>query len=253
MAFLTDERTLFARLMSIPTVVMRQHGRRDDLPHRLAYEAADRLFAPFPKRMEDDITPKWVQEKTIYADGFCRFDDRVPNRTEARRRLGWPLDEQIVVVMSGLGGVGHTAEKLNAAARATPLWNWFALGHSDSYDNSPSNLTHLGWVERPLQILAAADVVISAAGHNSVMECGYVQSKLIAIAEPRPFEEQLRKVAILNREGLALGLTEWPSHPERWPDLLSAASQLNPDRWHGVVTADGSRVLAKALDELANR
>ncbi|QEG39248.1 glycosyltransferase [Roseimaritima ulvae] len=237
------EISMLTRLASIPQIVMRQHGDRSDAAHLGAYAAARSLLAPFPQHMEDEITPDWVKEKTIYLDGFCRQADGddavkvVPNR---------------VVVMFGRGGSCDVHQRLREAASSMPDHEWIVLGKSDDErrDRTPANLRFAGWIAAPQRYLASADVVISSAGHNSVMELGNLRSRFIAIAEQRPFDEQLRKTVVLQREQLAIGLPAWPQ-THQWPNLIKQAKQLDPRRWDQVFIDDGAKQAAAHIEQVA--
>ena len=241
-----------ARLASVPTVLMRQHGDRRDVAHENAYRSARRLLAPFPASMEDDLTPDWVREKTTYAAGFCRYDQPPPPRDAARAQLGWTSPH--VVVMTGRGGDGTDLSGVADAARATPDWTWVVIGMvADESDPAalPPNVTLPGWIDDPLPILAGADAVVSAAGHNSVMELAHARARTVIIPESRPFAEQVRKAAILDRDGLAIVRDRWPDAAD-WPGILRDASQLDPHRWDPLFDgAGGAATLAAAIEEVA--
>lgn len=248
------EISMLTRLAGIPQIVVRQHGDRSDAAHSAAYEAAESLLAPFPQRMEDDITPDWVRAKTVYLDGFCRSTGEAPTRGDARRRLGLTPDRRIVVCMCGRGGGGVVVERVAAAARQTPGYLWLAVGPCGETlpQDLPVNLRLVGWVDEPGDYLRAADVVVTAAGHNSVMECGALGCHMIAIAEPRPFDEQRRKAYVLEREGLAVGLDQWPA-PEAWPSLLRQAAILNARQWDAIFAGDGAQQAAQHIERVAER
>jgi UDP-N-acetylglucosamine--N-acetylmuramyl-(pentapeptide) pyrophosphoryl-undecaprenol N-acetylglucosamine transferase len=86
-----------------------------------------------------------------------------------------------------------------------------------------------GWVDDAGLHLAAADVVVASAGSNLVAEVAMAARPLIAVAERRPFEEQLRRVEGLSRLGVAVGLPKWPSG-DTWAPLVSRARSLGGDR-----------------------
>ena len=247
------EVALLARLASVPTLVMRQHGDRRDLAHEAAYRSALRLLAPFPKSMEDDITPEWVRKKTTYASAFCRFDPTAgpPDREQARQSLGWVRPH--VVVMSGKGGSGTDLAKVAEAAAATPDCDWVVIGtvtEASVQEGLPPNVRVPGWIDDVLAHVAAADAVVSAGGHNSVMELGYARARMVIIPELRPFEEQVRKAAVLRRERLAVTRDAWPAASE-WATVLDEARRLDPSRWDRVFDGDGAATLAKAIEKVA--
>lgn len=244
------EISMLTRLAGIPQIVVRQHGDRSDSAHLHAYAAAESLLAPFPRSMEDEITPQWVQEKTVYLDGFCRNTGPSMARSEAREFLELDEHERVVVVLFGRGGASDREAALIAAARRLSEWRWIAVGIDGSGGDLPSNLRLAGWVDDPQPYLRAADVVVTAAGHNSVMEAGSAGCRFVAIAEPRPFDEQLRKARVLQRERLAVGLDDWPD-PARWPEIIRQAENLEPGRWAEIFESDGALQAARHIEQQA--
>lgn len=102
----------------------------------------------------------------------------------------------------------------------------------------------------PQEYIRQADILVTAEGHNSIMEAGAAGVRFIAIAEERPFGEQVRKVAVLDREGLAIGLDHWPI-AAAWPDLIARTEDLDPARWKEVFRGNGARQAAEYLEEIA--
>ncbi|EMI42935.1 glycosyltransferase [Rhodopirellula sp. SWK7] len=241
------EISMLTRLASVPQIVMRQHGDRSDPAHLSAYAAAHSLLAPFPEMMEDEITADWVREKTVYLDGFCRDHATGPSNSAADTS-----DVATIVFMFGRGGSGDVHERIRAAAKLLPEFQIVVIGKEademKAYD--PPNLRYLGWIDNATKYTTTANVVVTAAGHNSVMELGNARCKFIAVAQPRPFAEQLRKVEILQREGLAIGLDQWPAD-EAWPSLIQRAIKLDPSRWDSVFARDGAKQAADHIHEVA--
>ena len=156
--------------------------------------------------------------------------------------------------MTGRGGDGADREKIAAAAAATPDWQWIVIGMvagDEVRGQMPPNVRIPGWIDDPLPYLAGADAVVSAAGHNSVMELAHARARTVLIPEPRPFDEQVRKAAICERERLAIVHPHWPE-ADRWPELLRAASELPAERWAAVTgEGRGAAVLAAAIEAVA--
>ena len=247
------EISLMTRLASTPQIVMRQHGRRDDPAHLAAYQAADALIAPFPELMEDNITPDWVRRKTTYTGGFSRLGDRRFNNPSNTTQTS--SAETTVVIMKGRGGSELSIDALESIAIGSPEIRIEVLGAFDppvsSMGNLPENLILRGWVDDPTECLLAADVVFSSAGHNSVMELGQMRRRFVAIAEDRPFEEQRRKVAILQRAGLAIGRGHWPV--DDFADVVDEALQLQPDRWDRIFDGRGIQPAVDLIESAASR
>ena len=127
----------YFRLLGVPVIAVRQHGDRSDYPHLAGYDAAYRLFTPYPERLEFAGIPSWIREKTIYAPGFSRYSGRVLTRNDARQQLNLSLEQRVVLVLNGKGGNSHSLVKVAAAAKATPNWRWLVVGKTGHADNQP--------------------------------------------------------------------------------------------------------------------
>ena len=240
------EVAVLGRLLSLPTVAVRQHGARWDSGHALAYRLSARLVAPFPASLEEPDVPDWVCAKTDYAGGFSRFDGR-PRPAD--------VDRQSVVVLGGAGasgagsGAAWAPADLVAAAPAAPDWRWRVLG-AQTPAGAPANLSGLGWVDDPFPVLARAEVVVAHAGHNAVMEAAAAGRPLVVVPAERPFEEQVRKAQALDRVGAAVACPRWPA-PADWSGILDQARRQDPAPLRSLVDGDGATRAAAVLDRLA--
>lgn len=237
------------RLAGVPTVVVRQHGARWDAAHLAAYDGAVGLLAPFGPELEEPDVPPLVRARTFYAGGFGRPPARDVDREAVRRDLGWDRDDQGVVVLLGVGGDGPRPEDIAAAARATPDHRWLVVGR---WDHDDLGVAATGWVDDPSRYLAAADVVVGSAGHNTVMEVATVARPLVCVPEDRPFDEQRRKAARLRELDVAEVAPSWPS-PAAWPDVLARASARGGDELGRLVAPDSARRAADWLTSLVDR
>ncbi|MFH6780965.1 MULTISPECIES: glycosyltransferase [Methylobacterium] len=223
------EIALLSRIASVPAVQIRMHGDRQDIGHVGSYEACVGMLAPFDARLEQDDYPAPLRAKTFYSGGLCTSLDRVPDRAEARARLGLDPDREIVVAVTGGGGSGTPFAPLTVAARAAPDALWLTLGptHREGHETDFSNLRELGWVPSVTEYLAAADIVVASAGDNTVHEVARVGGRLIVMPEWRYFGEQTRKAEALVRLGAAVQAPVWPGDLQGWRDLLARARALD--------------------------
>jgi hypothetical protein len=185
------EVAMLVRLCGVRFVYLRQTGRRDDPPHRLAYRWAAGLLAPYPERQEPEEMPGWMREKTGHVGAVTRFDGRERPRADGRPRR---------VLVVGEGG-DELAATIGAAAR-----DWEVLG------------------PRPvdLELLASCAVVVAPGGANTVAEAAFANCGLVCMPRPRPFDEQVARGELLAREKAAVVL-EHPPQPRSWPLLLEEA------------------------------
>ncbi|MCB5166500.1 hypothetical protein LG634_16840 [Streptomyces bambusae] len=225
------EVTCLARLFGIPVVVAAMRGRRRDPAHRLGYDLALRLLAPWPAAYPEPGWPAHWYRKTVHTGAFSRADRLPcpPPPGEGPRR---------VVLMLGAGGNRITDEEVAAARAATPDWQWDVLG-------GPGR-----WSDDPWPHLCAAHVVVTHAGQNAVAECAAARRPAVVLPQPRPFDEQHGTARALGIGRLAVVRSRWPE-PDEWPAVLAEATALDGAGWARWAPGDGARRAALALDRLA--
>ncbi|MEG9503133.1 MAG: glycosyl transferase, partial [Methylorubrum extorquens] len=248
------EIAMLARIASVPAVQIRMHGDRNDIAHIGAYEACVGMLAPFDERLEQDDYPAHLREKTFYSGWLCTSVDRVPDRAEARARLGLDPHREIVVAVTGGGGSGTPYAPLTVAARAAPDALWLTLGptHREGHETDFANLRELGWVPSVTDYLAAADIVVASAGDNTVHEVARVAGRLIVMPEWRYFGEQTRKAEALVRLGAAVQAPYWPGDFHGWCDLLDRARSLDGTILRSLYAPDAATRAAGWLEGLTD-
>lgn len=91
-----------------------------------------------------------------------------------------------------------------------------------------------GWVEDPWPDLCAADVVVCAAGQNSMADVAAAGRRAIVLPLPRPYGEQDATARVLSDAGLALVpmmAGAEPPEPDCWPGLLDRAPAADWSAW----------------------
>jgi hypothetical protein len=225
------EVALLARLCGVPTVVVAMPGVREDRAHRLAYDTADALLAPWPRGSHDLGWPREWIDKAWFVGGISRFDHLTP-----ARRVPAPAAAAsgTVLVLWGAGGRTTTDAELMAAMAATPSWTWV--------ERSPG--THSS---TPLwEQLQQADVVVTHAGQNAVAEVAAAGRPAVVVAQRRPFDEQSATARAVDRLGIAVGCEAWPAAAS-WPDLLQLAVARGGDGWRLWSTGSGASDAAAHL------
>lgn len=254
--FVTDvsaELAQLARIASIPHVAVLQHGARDDIGHRAAYEGAVGILAPYHASLEQPDRPDWMLAKTHYAPGVG-IEVQSIDRAGARRTLGLPIDRDIVLVVGGGGGNGLPATPLTLGARAGPDSLWVTIGEvaHDWHATPPANIEHRGWVAEPELWIAAADRVISSAGNTTVHMIAAAGRPWIVIPEWRYFDEQLWKARMLAEQGAAVMLDYWPSHAAAWDAAWARAAALDLTQQTRLVDPDAASAAARWLAQKAD-
>jgi len=243
------EASILARMCGIPTVYSRQHGRRWDKGHTLAYDWACGLLAPFAAPMEQTDCPQWVREKTFYSGGFCRFSGH--GQSFLSKTLDGPQDyaqdKPNVLVMTGFGGTNITGSAIAQSAASNPQWRWHLLG---DYPNLSNIVVH-GIVEDVWPYLYHADLVIANAGHNSTMEIAAAGTASVCIPAERYFDEQICKAQVLARLKLSVVVDRWPD-ADKWLGIWQQAQALKAD-WSGLQDEDAPQRAAQYLVETARK
>jgi UDP-N-acetylglucosamine--N-acetylmuramyl-(pentapeptide) pyrophosphoryl-undecaprenol N-acetylglucosamine transferase len=231
------EIALLARLLSIPTLVVRLAGTRTDRPHLEAFRSATRLLAPFPEALDGARVPEWVRAKTHYA-GFLGAPAQPVSETGRE-----------IVVVFGRGGAGGNVEDLAAAARAVPDRPWHVLGPVAGSSRTPDNLHLHGWVSDSEARVARAALLIGGGGDGVVALAAAQAKRFICLPEERAYGEQTEKAAALARLGAAIVHDGWPA-PSAWPDLIRAGLALDPSVIGGLHSPDAVKDCAAAIESL---
>jgi predicted glycosyltransferase len=240
------EIALLARVAGIPTVVMRQHGNRTDLPHRLAYESAALLVAPFSIELAPPTDEEWVKNKTVFAGGFSRFS----RHQEIHKCTEQP---KAIAVLIGQGGTSINSVFINFLAASCSDYTFHIIGHVIPAEGKiDDNIKWHGPVADPLALLSLCTVVIGNAGHNTVMEMADLNKRFICIPEERPFDEQQQKADLLAKNGFARVVQPADLTLINWQDELAAAALLQPS-WTGVTAVNALQHMAAAITGLAEQ
>ncbi|MFC4211233.1 glycosyltransferase [Pedobacter lithocola] len=230
------EVALLARLAGIPTIIMRQHGNRTDLPHQLAYDSAELLIAPFSNEMyvgEKDNAYK----KTVFTGGFSRFDS-VENNVN--------INQNTVCILVGNGGTSITEMFIKSIALSCNKFHFKVLGLEQNKSNRLANLEFLGQVVNPAETIKEANIIIGNTGHNTVMEAASLNKRFVGIPENRPFDEQIEKAkSIQNRAGIKI-VSPNELLKTDWLLLLENIKGEQVD-WKGVIAPKAVEILAETI------
>jgi predicted glycosyltransferase len=232
------EIAMLARLAATPTVYVRLGGARDDVAHAEAFRGARALISPFHRDLDEPSTPDWVSARTR----FC------PGLTLAKPA---PTRPDTVLVVHGAGGPGGSGDELAQAARATPSLRWRAIGQVSQPRERPANLELAGWIENADAEIAAADVVVGAAGDGLVNAVIAAGRPFICLPQLRPFDEQFSKARRLEALGAAIVLEGWPDACD-WSGLIAAAQALDSKSLSRLHDPEGPAKTAQFLVATAN-
>ncbi|QEA39481.1 glycosyl transferase [Pistricoccus aurantiacus] len=249
------ELALLARIASVPAVKIRMHGDRSDRGHLGAYECCIGMLAPYDERLEQPDYPDWARAKTHYTGGLCTTDTSFGDKQAARRKLGLPSDQEVIVVLTGGGGAGTPYAPLTVAARAATGSRFITIGpvHREGHETDFFNLENHGWVTNVTDYLVASDIVLASAGDNTVHEIARIGRPYICAPEWRYYGEQVRKAECLQRLGAAIHLENWPSSIDAWQELLMRARELDVSTLRELYSPQAARTAAQWLENLTDR
>lgn len=239
------EVALLARLCGIPTVLIKQHGDRNDLPHLQAYESATLIIAPFSASLAAPNQAAWVDQKTVYVGGFSKYSMRQRNQEKE-------LDQQ-VAILTGEGGTSLNQAWIEELATSCSSYTFHVIGQIATLPSSaPHNLQWHGKLADPATVLSYCAIVIGNAGHNTVMEMATLNKRFICIPEERPFNEQQQKAQLLARNGHARVIPCHDLHQINWKEELAHMLKQQPD-WTGVINPDALRLVNTAIHQTLQR
>ena len=199
-----------ARVAGIPVTVMAMPGERTDAPHRLAYDLADQIVAPWSAEV---YRPAWLGDhldRTHFVGSISQFEDRPQQR-------GAVTSDRLGVLLGGAGGDDLPGDALEQLRGALPQYRWMSLSAAS-------------WVDDPWPVLCSADVVVTHAGQNAIADVALTGAAVIVIPHRRPFDEQCATADALATAGLTVAVDGWPS-PDTWPGLLADTLALDRSQW----------------------
>lgn len=223
------EVSALVRLLGIPIVVMAGPGERFDGPHRLSYQLADRIIAPWPEAV---YAPAYLQPfaaKVSYVGAMSRFDYRPVGPSAGTNR---------VLALFGRGGSSVSQSDVDAASRATPQWQWLSFGAAG-----------MPWCPDVWSELLEADVVVCHGGQNVLAEVAAARRAALLVPQSRPFREQVATATALEQSGIATMLPSWPE-PSVWPRLLADAAEVGGRGWKRWSDGAGADRAAAVLETL---
>ncbi|WP_091227207.1 hypothetical protein [Microbacterium sp. 3J1] len=224
-AFVVDvsvEVTALVRLLGVPTVVFAQPGERTDAPHRLGYDLADRIVAPWAEGTVESAALAARSDRVRMVGGISRHDGRARSTRDGGERrvlfLGRTLDA---------ASLAETVALLTAEG--------WAIETAGTRDDDR--------VDDVWPLLGRADVVVSAAGQNGVADLAAAGARAVIVAQERPFGEQEATRRVLDARGFAQTASPGAS-PAEVAELVRRAAATTPD-WDGWnVTGAAARAAA---------
>jgi UDP-N-acetylglucosamine:LPS N-acetylglucosamine transferase len=226
------ELAIMVRGMGVPVVLVHLPGNvMNDPTQVFAHELADYIVAHFPASLEQVNYP--FAAKTYYSGYMSQYAGRGlaqrnrPDSSNVTILLGY--DNYDVSVLKNITNDQNT--------------QFTIIGNKQDYALN-KNCTLLGPV-KDIREAIAGDVVISAAGQNTIAELLSLGKRLVLLPEPRPYDEQAVHATVLATQRIAL-LAEETFSAEQWQNVLQKANVFTPS-YKNLVNASAPEAIAHQL------
>jgi len=168
--------------------------------------------------------PPSVTDKVEFC-GYVRKEPGLQARQETRRQLQTGAGEKLVLVTSGGGEDGyHLVENYLVAVRGTSMRSLVVCGpemptsHRARLQQQAADdprVLFLEFAGDMMSLMAAADVVVSMGGYNTVCEILSLKKRAVVIPRVTPTEEQWIRAERMSRLGLFKMIHPHALTPER--------------------------------------
>jgi UDP-N-acetylglucosamine transferase subunit ALG13 len=186
------------RIAGIPYAYHKMLGNRDDLPHQMAYEASEFLFALYPAVMES-VTKSSTIEKTHYLGFISRFKFR-EEPLNCNLRLNHSLN--ILIILSSDSNL--SSQDIFEIAKQMPMYQFTVIGQFKA--NQINNVSNIEYTRNIADIILNHHIVIASCGLNMTSELLALKNKFIAVVEDRCYNEHIEMMKGLKRNNLAVEL-----------------------------------------------
>ncbi len=188
-----------------------------------------------------------------------RFSHPVEDRKSLRKKLGWPEDKVIILLVGGgegMGPLGEVSMQINDAGLDAALVVITGKNKrlKDKLDQHHWNIPTFiyGFVKNMHEFMRAADILVSKAGPGTISEA--LIAELPIILYHRISGQEEGNVAYVIDEGAGIWAPEiediidslklWLDHPEKRLEAVNHAKRL--------ARPDASRQIARLIAEKAN-
>jgi UDP-N-acetylglucosamine:LPS N-acetylglucosamine transferase len=207
------ELAIMIRSMGVPVVLVHLPGKiMADPTQVFAHQLADHIIAHFPSALEQEDYE--FTAKTFYSGYLSKYAG-----VDARPDQKTFCDEVTIL----LGYDNYNEAVLRNITKDENI-AFTVIGNKHNY-NLGKNCKQLGRVPDISKVISG-EVVITAAGQNSVAELLSLKKRLILLPERRPYDEQAVHAGVLIRHDLALMAQETLSAAQ-WQDILLKAKAFN--------------------------
>lgn len=251
------EIALLARLHGIPVVTVALPGDRSDPAHRLGYSVSTAVVGMWPAQATGILTGAPAVQAL---GGLSRFTPAPRDARPASPSTGRPnqVHHNQVHHDTGHPNTGHPSARAAAASAAEdPPLEVLVLSGAGGGTVPPAAVAQLrrtlpqarlrvlggesDWEDDPWQLLQRADLVLTAAGQNSIAEVAASRTPALVTALDRPHQEQQHMLAALERGPWPAVRAPEPGDSAGWDRAVARALQLPGADWES--WCDGAAAL----------
>lgn len=228
------ELAIMVRGMGVPVVLVHLPGNiMSDPTQVFAHELADHIIAHFPSFLEQENYQ--FGSKTFYSGYMSQYSGHGLTCSNCS-------DTENVAVILGYDNYDVSILK-NITKDQDTLFT--IIGNKEVFDLG-RNCKQLGHVKNISEAIVG-EIVISAAGQNTIAELLSLGKRLILLPEPRPYDEQVVHANVLANKNIAL-LAQETFSSEQWRNLLQKAKAFKPF-YKDLVNASSPALIAQKMKD----
>ena len=226
------ELAIMVRSMGVPVVLVHLPGNfMNDPTQVFAHELADHIIAHFPSSLEQ--ANYQFASKTYYSGYMSQYAGCGLKRNNCS-------DIHNITVLLGYDNYDVSVLKNITKDQYT---QFTIVGNKRDYDLD-KNCKLLGPV-KDISEAIVGEVVISAAGQNTIAELLSLGKRLVLLPEPRPYDEQVVHANVLANQHVAL-LAQETFSAEQWQNLLQKAKVFTPF-YRNLINASSPEAIAQKM------
>jgi UDP-N-acetylglucosamine:LPS N-acetylglucosamine transferase len=228
------ELAIMVRGMGVPVVLVHLPGNvMNDPTQVFAHELADQIVAHFPAFLEQ---PDYrFTSKTYYSGYLSQYAGYKSTPSEQ-------FDNLPVTILLGYDNYDVSVLKNITEDQNT---QFTIIGNKQNYDLN-KNCIQLGPV-KDISEAITGDIVISAAGQNTIAELLSLGKRLILLPEPRPYAEQAVHAQVLADQKVAL-LAQESCSAEQWQNVIQKGKTFIPVNQNLVNVSSPEMIAQKMKD-----
>ena len=243
-----------AKMLNIP-VIIHESDLTPGLANKLCFRAANKICCNFPETLE--YLPK---EKAVLSGSPIRAELLSGSREEGLRFAGFTGEKPMLLMIGGSSGARKLNEVLRAALpELTKDYDVLHIAGKGNLDESFSDTPgyrQFEFISAELKdVFAAADIVFSRAGANSITELLALCKPNLLVPLPKESSrgDQILNAASFRKQGYSMVLEQAELTPEKLVEALKELSAKKEDYIAAMKKAgenSGVNVILGLIDEL---